>query len=247
LDVYITSGSPADLGGVLSKKFGFKVHELDALSVLKLNPEAGASPPPGRLEAAAGLALGAASGRKLINLEERKEKTAARESPVLSACLAVLIVLLLFSSFFMRLREKERRLLEIRDRISLAVEQSFGAPELSARSGMEIISILKERTRLRGGLADALRETGSDEVLDVLRELAVRLPGRENLTVTGIRIDGGVCYLDGRADSFRGVEEVFGGITGSEYFSGARIARAQADSESGGVVFRIEISLPGGG
>ncbi len=248
-DAYIAGGSLRleDAAPRLSEKLGFKVSVLGVPEGLKNGlKEPEASRARGRLEPAAALALAAASGKKLLNLQERKEKTARRESPVLAAALGALMLVFIFLSVFVRLEERMARLSGIREEISRAVDETFSAPELAGRSGIEIISILRERTQLRGAAAGALGEIGSGRVLDALRELVISFPGEEGINITGVRIDRGVCYLDGRAESFRQVEGVLVSILGSEYFEDARIARAQVDGDRGGVVFRIEVFFPEG-
>ncbi len=248
-DAYIAGGSLRleEAAPRLSEKLGLKVSVLGVPEGLKNGlKEPEASSARGRLEPAAAIALAASSGKKLLNLEGRKEKTARRESPVLAAALSALVLVFIFLSVFVRLEARRARLSGIREEISRAVDETFSAPELAGRSGIEMISILRERTQLRGEAAGALGEIGSGRVLDALRELVIRLPAEEKINITGVRIDRGVCYLDGRAESFRQVEGVFISILGSEYFEDARIARAQVDGDRGGVVFRIEVFLPEG-
>lgn len=238
----------ADVERVVSEKLGLKASPLDAFKRVEHGGDGdSASSARGSVELAAGLALAVFSGKKLLNLKGRKEKKDRKGSPVLTVLLSVFILLLVFSSVFIRLKEKENHLDEIREEISRAVEHTFEAPELADRSGMEIISILRERSRLRGATADALRDIGRGRVLEILRELVLSLPDGGKLDITAVRIDGRECYLDGRAGTFRQAEEVFKSILGSGYFPDARMGRAQVDSERGGVVFRIDIALPEGG
>lgn len=248
IEAVYTAGPNLRAGDVergVSEKLGLKAYQLDAFKNLEPGGEADpASTAPGEVEPAAGLALGVFSGKKLLDLKERKEKKDRKGSPVLTAVSGVLILLFVFSSVFIRLKEREGHLADIRGEISRAVEHTFEAPELADRSGMEIVSILRDRSRRRKATGGALRDVGRERILEVLRELVVSLPGDGNLDITGVRIDGSECFVDGRAGTFRQAEEVFQSILGSGYFPGARMGRAQVDSERGGVVFRIEISLP---
>ncbi len=201
----------------------------------------------GVFDAALGMGLAVVRGRKIINLKDVPGKPRKHESLILSAILAGVICALILSSVYLRLKSKERALSAINKEISTVLEEGFSAPELAGRSGMEIISILGERTGVRGEALSALDGAGMENVLDFLLELVTKLPEGGGYEVSGVYIDRNICYLDGRASSFMKTQEIFNSLLSSPYFRDVRIGRAQADSEKGGVVFRIEIVPPGGG
>ncbi len=245
---YVT-GDCAGIGDLtfLADKAGLHVEAMNAPKISFSGPASDRLKSAcGVFDAALGMGVAVVRGKKIINLKNIPGRPRRHESLILSAILAGVVFALIFSSVYLRLKSRERVLSEIDKEIASVLEEGFSSPELAGRSGMEIISILGERTGVRGEALSALDGAGMENVLDFLLELVARLPEGGGYEVSGVYIDRNICYLDGRASSFMKTQEIFNSLLASPYFRDLRIGRAQADSEKGGVVFRIEIVPPGG-
>jgi hypothetical protein len=246
--VYVSGNNirAEDVKYSLSRKFGLETEQADVLHKINhsLNEEEALSAGAALFEAA-GLASAAAAGRRIINLEETKQKKNWRESPVFTASAGIIVILLAVLSVFIKLKEKETQLLGIKSEIYRTVEGVLGTGDLSGRSEIEIISILRERVEARSSMSGALQKIGTGDALEALREIVQSVSVSGEAVITGINIGSDVCLLDGRTESFRAMEELFKVLSESKFFKKASISRAQADSSSGGVVFRIELVPPG--
>ncbi len=248
--------APAEIivtGESLTESVRDEISEKLEMSVRTLNPldEAehsleNAEQYRGKIDIVLGLARLGVSRKPVLNLKEKPLRNSYKSSPMLAAVLVFLTVVFLAGAAAVKYGRKQQRLMYLEGRIKETIDYVIDDESLARRPDMEIISILRSRITEAEKEWAALHETGSESVLEVLREINLRIGRDVPVSVTNIRIDRGASHIDGRAGSFREVEEIFNRLAGSEYFYSARISRAQVDSALGGVVFRIEVSYPEG-
>lgn len=235
----------------LKGKLGLDVVNVDSLRDVHCNPDlfrkTGVDEKDirGSGDAAVGLALRGVKQRAAkvsVNLKEGLvERAFGKKSFVTMIVLVSAVILLGFSTVFMRLHWKRAHLLNLEGQIIKVFKETFSGSTIKPKSSLEVISLIRHRLGKGRKSYGALREIGMPSTLELLRELSVTIPESIGIDITDIRLNGNLVQIEGETDSFRTIEKLTKKLSSSDYFRDVRVNQAGADSLRGKVKFRLDI------
>jgi general secretion pathway protein L len=209
---------------------------------MTLQPKAGLMMP-----VALGLAMRQVS-RRAVGLDFRREEFALRKSydeirgQLLSigGMVALLVGLSLFDLYY-HLRTKESHYAQLQSQVEAIFRDTF--PEVRRVSN----EVAQAQERLRE-LETNLKGVGSlsgpqGSALEMLRELAVRMPQGLPVKITDLTISTEGISLSGETRSFDGVDSLKKAFAASAYFDEIKVSQARAGAGGQGVEFKIAITL----
>lgn len=198
-----------------------------------------------------GLGLRGVGNRSFSQADFRKDEFAIRgeikemRGGLLVAGILMLALLLLASfDFYLTLDTKQRRHEELRGEIRKVFTATLP----------EVKNIVNEVQQLRGQVQELEKESltfleaGGEgmSVLDLMREITVRIPGDVKVDVKDLVIDRGRVAITGETDSFESVDKVRAGLQGFTGFKRVGLTHAKVGAKGEKVEFKVSISMDEG-
>ena len=227
--------------------------EAEPLNVLEapFNKLPAGSVPAGLIPHGLGLGLRGVGNKRFSQANFRKDEFAIRseikevKGGMLFAGILMLAILLLVSfDFYLTLDMKQRRLEDLRGEIRKVFTTTLP----------EVKNIVNEVQQLRSEIQEAKKgslaflEAGGEgmSMLDLMREVTVRIPGDVKVDVKDLVIDRGRIAITGETDSFESVDKIRAGLQGFEGFKRVGLTHAKVGAKGEKVEFKCSISMDEG-
>ncbi len=152
------------------------------------------------------------------------------------AVYAAILVLVLVANLYADYHTVKRQYDRLQEEISSIFKKTFPDVDRIVDPVQQMkakIRELKESTLLPGDFS----EQGAS--IDVLSDIAVRIPENVKMEVSTLTIDEDRARLKGLTDNFNTVDAIKNGLQGSDYFKEISIASAQQDPKSEKVRFEL--------
>ena len=247
--IFLCGGTSAlrNLIPYLSRELGVDAEPLNVLEA-PFNKLPMGSIPAGLIPHGLGLGLRGVGNGSFSQLNFRKEEFAFRseikeiKGKVLSAGILMLVIILLVSfDFYLRLDMKQRHC----EDLSAQIRKVF------TNTLPEVKNIVNEVQQMRSKIQEVKKgslffsEAGEEgmSVLDLMREITLRIPEDVTVDVKNLAIDRGRVAITGETDSFESVDKIRAGLQQFVGFKRVRLTHAKVGVKGDKVEFKFSISM----
>jgi len=250
--MFVCGGTSAlrNLVPYLSREVGVEVEPLSVLEA-PFNTLPMGSVPPGLLPHGLGLGLRAVGNGGFSQVNFRKDEFAFRseikeiKGKVLYAGILVLAILLLASfDFFLKLTVKQRHYKDLNAEVRTVFTTTLP----------EVKGIVNEVQQMRSKIQEVKKgsllfsEAGEEgmTVLDLMREVTLRIPDDVQVDIKDLVIDKGRVAITGETDSFESVDKIRAGLQQFTGFKRVGLTHAKVGAKGEKVEFKFSISMAEG-
>lgn len=247
--VYLCGGTSAlrNLVPYLSRELGVEAEHLNVLDA-PFNKLPRGPAPAGLIPVGLGLGLRGVGNEGFSQANFRRDEFAFRreikeiKGTFLAAGILMLAVLLLVSlNLYLKLDMKQRHYEELKAEIRRVFTSTFP----------EIRNIVNEVQQMRskiqevktGSLSIAETGDGGMSVLDLMREITLRIPEGVSVDVKDLAINKGRVAITGETDSFESVDKIRAGLQKFPGFKRVGLTHAKVGAKGDKVEFKFSISM----
>jgi len=197
----------------------------------------------GNLDIALALALMETEAVEGVNFSTRRSTfqhywSEHRSNMILTAVLVSLTLVIVLAGQFFEVRDKQRRLAELEQKIEGVFKETFpGVTRVQAP--LQQMQLKIKEVGETGGGSDIM---GSRvRVIDLLDTLSQKIPASAEVKISRLVVGTDNAVLSGNTDTFNTVDEIKSGLEGAKIFKQVTISSADLDKSGKGVRFKLKM------
>jgi general secretion pathway protein L len=247
--IFLCGGTSAltNLIPYLSRELGVEVESLDLLEA-PFNKMPMGSVPAGLIPHGLGLGLRGVGNGSFSQVNFRKDEFTFQseikeiKGKILSAGILLLVILFMVSfDFYLKLDMKQSHYEDLNAQIR----------KVFTRTLPEVKNIVNEVQQMRNQIEETKKgsllfsETGEEGmfVLDLMREITLRIPDNVTVDIKDLDINRGRIAITGEADSFESVDKIRAGLQEFAVFKRVALTHAKVGIKGDTVEFKFSISM----